>query len=367
MKKCMKTVFVSLTAFGALGGALWAFSNDTNGSGKQSPPNAQTDQGAANGPIASVKTLPIRMDTIKEHIIVYGSIIPAPGALQTVSMPFETQILGIMVNDGQKVKKGDILVRLQPSPNTLLKVNQARDAYQLQQESFREMQRRFNLKLATNEQLLRAKQALEQAKLQIESLTKRGIDGQRDISSPVSGLVKKVYAQEGAIISAGNPLVEIVEQNRLQVVLGVEPEDITRVHIGQRVSLTRVTAPASPPVAGQIREISYAVNPSTRMVDVFVALESPMGFLLGESITGKIAIRSAQGLIVPRSAVLPEGDKHVLFTVKEGRAVKHIVQIGLENAGEYQVSGKNLQAGDRVVIEGNYELSDGMAVTSEAK
>ncbi|MEJ2726750.1 MAG: efflux RND transporter periplasmic adaptor subunit [Deltaproteobacteria bacterium] len=367
MNKWMKSVFVTLAALGALGGSVRGFSSETADPGKPSPLNAQTDEGAAKDPTARVKTLPIKIETIKEHVTVYGSIIPAPGALQTVSLPFEAQILATMVNDGQKVKKGDILVRLKPSPNTLLKLSQARNTYQLQKESFREMQHRYNLKLATNEQLLAAKQAVEQAKLQMESLTKRGIDGERNIPSNVSGLVRKVYVQEGAIVPAGKTLVEIVEQNRLQAVLGVEPEDIARVHTGQAVSLARVNAPASPPAAGRVREISYAVNPSTRLVDVFVALDSPMGFLLGESISGRIAIRSAQGLVVPRSAVLPEGDKHVLFTVEKGRAVKHVVQIGLESAREYQVSGKNLKAGDQVVIEGNYELSDGMAVTSEAK
>jgi hypothetical protein len=69
---------------------------------------------------------------------------------------------------------------------------------------------------------------------------------------------------------------------------------------------------------------------------------------------------------VPRSAVLPEGDKHVLFTVEKGRAVKHVVRIGLENADAYQIMGTDLRAGEQAVIEGNYELSDGMAVTTGA-
>ncbi len=94
-----------------------------------------------------------------------------------------------------------------------------------------------------------------------------------------------------------------------------------------------------------MRKISYAVNPTTRLVDVFVTLTSPAGFLLGESIEGKITITAAEGLIAPRSAVLPEGDGHVLFTVKEGRAVKHNVIIGIANAREYQVMGEDLKPG----------------------
>jgi membrane fusion protein, multidrug efflux system len=318
------------------------------------------------GPVACVKTAPIKEGILTERIVVYGSVIPAPGALQTLSKPFESQILVIMVSDGQKVAKGEALLRLQPSPDTLLKLDQARNDYQLQEESFKEMKHRFDMRLATNEQLLASKQAMEQARLGLESLTRRGINGQTEISSNVAGLIKKVHVQEGAIVPAGNPMIEIVAQNRLEARLGVEPENIGQVNPGQTVLLSRSNAPASPEVQGQIRKVSYAVNPSTRLVDVFVTLTSPEGFLLGEFITGKIHIRSAEGLIVPRSAVLPEGDKYVLFSVAEGRAVKHFVRIGLENAEAYQVMGADLRAGEQAVVEGNYELSDGMEVATGA-
>ncbi len=324
------------------------------------------EKAAANGPVALVRTTPVRKGTIRQYILVYGSVIAAPGALKTVSIPFESQMLRIMVNDGQKIAKGDLLLRIQPSPDTMLQLEQARHAYELQRESFRQMERRYNLKLATNEQLLQVRQTLGQAKLSLDSLTKRGIDGERKILSDVDGLIKKVYVQEGSIVPAGSPLIEIVAQNRLEALLGVEPEDLDSVHPGQPVSLIRVNAPASPQTTGQIREVSYAVNPLTRLVDVFVSLTSPSNFLLGESITGKIILTVEEGLIVPRSAVLPEQHRHVLFTIKDCRAVKHFVEISVEDAREFQIAGKDLQVGEQVVVRGNYELTSGMRVTTEA-
>jgi membrane fusion protein (multidrug efflux system) len=325
--------------------------------------SAKTD---SNGPVASVQTVPLKKGTIMEHIVVYGSVIAAPGALQTVSIPFESQVLSIMVNEGQKVSKGDTLLKIQPSPDTMLQLNQAKNAYELAKLTDHQVESQHNLKLATNEQVLQAKQVLDQAKLRLESMKNRGIDGKRKITSRVGGLIKKIHVQEGSIVAAGNAIMDIVAQNRVEVLLGVEPEDIERVQTGQAVSLTRVNAPASPEVTGKVRRISYAINPTTRLVDVFIELTSPVGFLLGESIEGKIVMTSAEGLIVPRSAVLPEGNRYVLFTVKHGRAVKHTVEIGIENAKEYQVMGKDLQAGEDVVVLGNYELTNGMPVTTEA-
>jgi membrane fusion protein (multidrug efflux system) len=322
---------------------------------------ARTD---TSGPVACVQTVPLKKGTITEHIVVYGSVIAAPGALQTVSIPFESRVASIMVNEGQKVSKGDILVEIQPSPDTLLQLNQAKNAYELAKQRYQQMKGERNLKLATNEQLLQTKQTLDQAKLRLESMKNRGIDGDRRIASSVAGLVKKIHVQEGSIVAAGNPIMDIVAQNRVEVLLGVEPENIERVHTGQAVSLTRVNAPTSPEASGTVRRISYAVNPATRLVNVFVTLTSPAGFLLGEYTEGRIVMTAAEGLVVPRSAVLPEGDHHVLFTVKDGRAVKHIVEIGIENPREYQVIGNGLQAGAKVVVLGNYQLTNGMAVAA---
>jgi len=306
--------------------------------------------------------MPLKKGTITEQIVVYGSVIAAPGALQTLSIPFESQVLGLMVNEGQEVSQGDMLLKIRPSPDTLLQLNQAKNAYDLAQQDYQQMESRHSLKLATNEQLLRTKQVMDQARLRLESMKKRGIDGEREITSRIGGLIKKIYVREGSIVAAGNPIMDIVAQNRLEVLLGVEPESIGQIHPGQAVSLTRVNAPTASDAAGKVRRIANAVDHSTRLVDVFVTLTSPPGFLLGEAIEGKILTTSAEGLIVPRSAVLPEGEHYVLFTVKNGRAVKHQIEIGLENAKEYQVTSQDLQAGEDVVVLGNYELTDGMAV-----
>ena len=55
----------------------------------------------------------------------------------------------------------------------------------------------------------------------------------------------------------------------------------------------------------------------------------------------------------------------VLFTVKDGKAVRHEVTPGIASGDQLEVQGADLKAGDAVVVTGNYELSDGMAVQVE--
>ena len=196
-------------------------------------------------------------------------------------------------------------------------------------------------------------------------MKEQGIGAHRKMRADTAGLISRVHVQEGAIVPAGNPLMEIVSKNRLEARLGVEPGDLGKVKTDQAVLLTLVNVPVAPGVTGRIRETSRSVNPATRLVDVFVSLPASAQFMLGESISGQITIASALGLIVPRRAVLPEDGHYVIFTVKNGQAVKHTVQLGLGDREEVQVIGTGLQAENMVVVLGNYELKDGMAVKVE--
>ena len=364
MKKLPGRILIFLSGCVLAAAAFWWQGEKGKGLPKESPSMPLVQQDVS--PTASVKIAHVRQGTITHNIRVYGTVVPAPGATQAVSVPFESQVRRIMVSTGQEVSKGSLLLEIEPSPDTELGFQQAKDTYLLAKEKFKHVQQLMDLKLATNTQLLSAKQAVQQAELTLESMKRRGIEGQKDLRSDVGGVIQKVYVQEGAIVSAGNPLVEIVAQDRLEVRLGVESDTVRRVKIDQKVLLTKVNVSASVPVTGRVREISRAVKTLTRLVDVFVALPSPAGFLLGESILGIITTESAEGLIVPRSAVLPDGDTHILYTIHDGRAKRHIVEIGVENDEEMEVKSPELRPDEPVVVLGNYELKDGMAVQVEA-
>jgi membrane fusion protein, multidrug efflux system len=320
--------------------------------------------GEAEGPVARVKTVVLKNGSIDKTILVYGNVIPAPGAQTTVSVPFESRIRHLMVNEGQEVSQGAPLLELGPSPETHMKFKQAQENYEVAGQALKNMERKFQLKLATNDQLLLARQTLEQAQLTIDSMRSQGIDGQRELSAEVEGLVIKVLVDEGALVPAGAPLLQMVPRNRLESRLGVEPEDVDSVHEGMPVSLSRVQEQAVV-VSGKVRKVSRSVNPATHLVDVFVSVPSPSEFLLGQYVSGRIVVGSVKGVVVPRNAVLPEEGNSVLFVVRSGRALKKNVRLLAENSREAVVEGEGLRPGDEVVIVGNYELKDNMRIVGE--
>ena len=96
---------------------------------------------------------------------------------------------------------------------------------------------------------------------------------------------------------------------------------------------------------------------------VRVTLPAGGGWLSGEHVRASVHVDEKTALVAPRVAVLPEDEGQVLYTVKDSKAVKHVVEVGITSDSNVEVSGKDLKPGDPVVVVGNYELEDGMAVT----
>ncbi len=328
--------------------------------GRKAPETGLAEEKSSQ--VASVSVVPLRITELKIDITAYGDVVPAPGAIQVVSVPYESRVRSVMVSEKQKISQDDALLEIEASPNTLLELEEAQNASDIARQKLGHVKELFALKLATNAQLLEAQEADRQASAKLESLQKRCVEGKRVIRADTTGLIGKVHTQEGAIVPAGNPLMEIVAQDRFEVRLGMEPEDVNRLVPGQSVNLYYVNVSYPHGALGKIRKISRAVNPATRLVDVFVTLPGSAEYLLGEYIRGSISMVSSSSLVVPRSAVLPEGGNQVLFTVQDGRAVKHIVKVLLENDKEVFFSAAGLKPGDKAVVLGNYELKDGMTV-----
>lgn len=315
-------------------------------------------------PVVPVQVSPIRLSNIQETITVYGTVVVQPGETSVVSVPFESRVGRMFVTAGEQVRKDAPLLEIGPSAASLLQLRQAKDAESTAQKDLQQMQEQFNQRLATNTQLIAARQTFSSAHLNLDNLEKQGVGQSNQLKAHFAGIIRTVNAQEGQIVPAGGPLVEIAMENRIEVKLGIEPEDVSHVHENALVELAPVHTDGQP-TAGHVRLITHQVNPATRLVDVFVTLPPDSGLMLEGYVRGTLVIASKKTLVVPRGAVLPEDKAYALYTVENGKAVKHVVHLGLENSKEVEVAGDNLHEGMAAVLSGNYELTPGMAVSQE--
>jgi membrane fusion protein (multidrug efflux system) len=318
-------------------------------------------EGEAAGPVAAVRTKPLRKGTIAEKVLAYGTVVAVPGSSQSISVSYESRVRRFAASAGERVAPHTSLLEIEPSPETLAKLERAEAAYASAKKALGYVDQRFDLHLATNEERLQARRSFEEADLTLTSLRRQGArrEGQT-IRSPFAGVVAKIGAQKGAIVPAGAPLIELVPDSGVEVQLGVEIDNVSHLEVHQPVTLKSVQRGVA--VTGRVRVVGRTVNPATRLVDILVSLPASGGLLVGEYVQGKIRVASTEGLIAPRAAVLPEEGHFVIFTIEKGRARKRIVRLGLENEKEVEVLGEGLSPGEPVVVLGNYELEDGMAV-----
>jgi membrane fusion protein, multidrug efflux system len=361
MKRAYRATIIAVVVIALIAGAVYWYVIRSRSAGT----TATETSPAPSGPMARVQVVPLRRQEIKETLVVYGTMVVALGEAETFSVPFESRVQSVLVTTGQVVGVNAAMVEITPSPDTLLKLAQARAEQATAQENLQLVQERLKLKLATQQDLVTAQQQRQAADLKVQSMEKSGIDGRQTIRATSKGLISRVDVEPGQIVAAGKTLVEIVGQDQISVRLGVETEDIGTLRLGQSVDLYPVNAPGKKATQGRITLITQSVNPKTRLVDVFVTPQNDVGLMRNEYLEAHVVLASDTGFVVPRSAVLPEQGSYILYTVRQGHAVRHVVSIGLETPTQVQVQANDLQEGEPVVTMGNYELREGMAVTVE--
>jgi membrane fusion protein, multidrug efflux system len=367
--KWIKWILVILLVFLCLGTGLWfihrASSSPSSSEQGTKEPSASSDK---EEPVAKVRVVSLKESRIEETVTVYGSITAVSQELKNYNVPFESQIKQVYVTIGQIVHPGDKLVEIEPSLAEKLEFQQAQNDAQTTQDILTKLNEKLQLKLATRQELLQAQQAADQAKLKLDNLVQEGIESLRIITAADSGIVSQLDIQNGQIIPANSLLVSVINKNKIAAHVGINPEKVNYLQIGQPVYLFNASRMGKSEITGTIRLISQKVNPDTRLVDLYITLPQNQPFLLSDFVTGRIIIRSVKGLVVPREAVLPEEKGYILYSVDSGKAISHHVQIGLETNQEVQVLGKGLSIGTPIVIQGNYELQNGMSIdTSETK
>ena len=319
-------------------------------------------------PAAKVETAALADQPIAQTIEVFGSIVASPAGDHVLSAPYDSIVRKVNVSVGATVAAGDVLLEVDPSPDAKLAADSAHSLQMLADSALVAAQQRYDLKLANNQELLTAKQAAEDAKLKAESFKARGLGGDGRVTATTAGVVTKLELSAGALVPTGTALVTVSTGGQLEARLGIEAADVAAVATGQAVTLESSNRAESEKVAATIRSIGASLDPATGAAEARATVPAGAPLLFGEHVRAQIELQKKDhALVVPRSAVLPDDDKRVIYTVKDGKAVRHEVKLGIATDELQEVSGEGLKAGDLVVTLGNYELEDGMAIQAPEK
>lgn len=306
-----------------------------------------------------VATMMPRQGSLPDIVTAYGTAGPALDSSMTVSLQSQGRILRFDVTPGEAIKAGQPLLEFAVSQSALGSFRQAETALQTAKVERGRIAQLFKLQLATKDQVSQADKAIAVAQTTLDTLKKSGA-GQPDltIKAPFDGVVSTIPVAQGDTIASGAPMMTLMRTDGLVVRVGIEPAERFRVTHGDLVTLSPLTSGGAP-ASGTVVRIDGLLDPKTHFIDVDVATSAPL--LPGAAFEARITVGRFNGFIVSRNTVLSDVEGTHVFQVDGGKARRVAVTI-VGSTGDQTVIRGAIDAAKPIVLGGNYQLEDGMAV-----
>lgn len=183
------------------------------------------------------------------------------------------------------------------------------------------------------------------------------------ITAPVAGTVSLVNAEPGNFASPGMPVITLITGAAKQVVARLTEQSVLKVSVGMNVN---IEVPVLDRIfVGEIKEVSPAVATGTKFYIVKVELSKDANVMPGMFARLQLTQNEATNVVLlPRTAILENEGRHYAFILKDGKAVRRDLVLGLTDETFAEIKA-GITAGDVVVIAGQHFLRDGVLVQIE--
>ncbi len=331
----------------------------------------------AQGRPAAVGTALVETRTVAETVSVFGEVIN--GRASDVAARVGGIAAAVPVRTGDRVSKGDVLVRLDTE---LLQIETERAEAEVTIA-------RAQISIA-DAQLDRAEQAQARAeRLASADVIERAGDyaaalGNREqalarlvsaeiavretryrlenavIRAPFDGVVLSVPAEIGQFIAAGSEVATLIDTGALEVEANVPARYISALDDGIEVS---ARTDAADQLTLQLRAILPTEFSATRTRPVlFDIVERSGAIAQGQAVTLEVPVSTPRAVtVVPKDALVQSGSGWTVFVNAEGTAQPRGVEVGIALADGFEVL-SGLAPGDEVVVRGNERLRPGQAI-----
>ena len=191
------------------------------------------------------------------------------------------------------------------------------------------------------------------------------------LRSPVNGSVLKLLRKSAAVVTAGEPLLEVGDPMALEVEVDLLSADAVRVRPGTQVRLERWGGEGTlDAVVRTVEPVGFtkvsALGVEEQRVWVIADLTSP--YERWESLGDGYRVEASfvlwhgeRVLQIPTSALFRRGDGQAVFVIEDGRARLRPVVTG-QRAGLVAQVGEGLTAGEIVITHPDDRIADGVRV-----
>lgn len=320
----------------------------------------QADAGKAVGPeVVDVITAEAKIQPLGVEIEAVGTA-RANESVEVTSKASNT-ITAIRFEEGDRVRKGDVLVELDGA--------EARASLAEAEAALAESQNNFK-----RSRDLYTQQALSVSQLDLIEATLKGNQARVDVAKArlADTIIRASFAGKtgfrrvsvGSLVSPGTVITTLDDTSLIKLDFTVAETYLYALEKNLPVTATTAGLPGRL-FSGKVSQIDSRVDPVSRSIAVRAELPNPKGELRpGMFMTVKLQGEVSPALLVPESAIVPEQGDVFVFVVENGEATRRAVKLGKRRPGVVEIV-EGLKEHERVVIEGTQNLRDGGPVREQ--
>jgi RND family efflux transporter MFP subunit len=277
------------------------------------------------------------------------------------------RVKDILVDVGDEVKAGQELVRLSTdllqaalaSSEAALKQNEASATNaHLKLDRSQQLAGKSLMSAADIDQLkadaLTADGRVAAAKADVETARLR-LQYAR-VVAPDAGIITARSVSVGQIVQAGNEMLRLLRQSRVEWRGEVPESMLPDLEVGQIVTVTSADGREH---EGHIRVVAPTVDINSRTGLIYVDIAADEALRPGMFARGRIALGKSQAVLVPLGALVSADGYSYVFVLKDDRTVRRqLIQTGAIQGDRIEVIG-GLETGARIVTNGAGFLKDG--------
>ena len=350
--KKMPTVLTLLFLL-VLGGAIIGLSGTIKAQKERMTEEKLTAVAKERVPV-NVVLLNVSPTTIQDRINLPGVI--EPWEKLNVMSKINGTVIKVEVSEGETVAKGQVIARLDPDDYRIA-VDSARATYDLANAKYNRLKSLFDQDIVPEAELENleaqvktSKAAVENAELMLSRCT---------ITAPISGVIRRLDATEGLLLSVSDPVAEILQVDRVKGVVGIPESDVALVRDIENVNLT-IQALDNKEIVGRNHFLANSPESGARLYRLELAIDNKDNLIMpGMFFRAQIVKRVIEDTVaVPLFTVIKREDQQFVFVEEDGVARQLPVQLGIIEDWRVQIT-KGLSQGSRVVVEGHRDIDHG--------
>lgn len=179
-----------------------------------------------------------------------------------------------------------------------------------------------------------------------------------EVRSPIDGVVTDRPLYSGEMAAAGSPLITVMDLSQVVARAHIDQQQAAMLKVGNPATLS--VPGIADEVSGKVTMVSPALDPGSTTVEVWVQAANPHERIRPGASARVTAIAEtvAKAVVIPAVAVLTAaaGGASVMVVDAQNKPHQKGVKIGIRDGEDAQVT-EGLQAGERVVTVGAYDLS----------